>query len=228
MRRFCVLTASAICLLCLVLLTGEARGQGHGKQSLRTVPPKARSAGTRTPVLSDDALQRAIVRRFAQSKIGANGFSVSVNGGTATLSGVAQVSQHKGVATRLAKAAGAREVINRIEISPDARAKARARAKDTSRQPTRARQSVRGSALDAIAAETSVPPRSATPAPVESAVPAPADAGDSGKEPEAIDASQASKGVGGVKSFRILSGQSTGKPGAGGREAGTRPPRRRY
>jgi hypothetical protein len=51
---------------------------------------------------------------------------VRVQGGVATLEGRTDVLQHKGTATRLAKAAGARRVVNRIEVSDAARRKASA------------------------------------------------------------------------------------------------------
>ena len=75
---------------------------------------------------SDAAVEQAIRARFARSKIGANGFTVRVQGGTAVLTGRAAVAQHKGVATRLAKLAGAKRVDNRIELTPEARQKAAA------------------------------------------------------------------------------------------------------
>jgi hypothetical protein len=71
--------------------------------------------------MSDDSIRQAILKRFAASKIGANGFQVEVKNGIATLRGQAGVAQHKGVATRLAKLAGAREVDNQITISPAAK-----------------------------------------------------------------------------------------------------------
>lgn len=231
MRSFCIVTASAICLLCLTLLPGEARGQTDGKRNPRTPVPKTSTARTHTPVLSDDALQRAIARRFSQSKIGVNGFSVSVSEGTATLSGVAQVSQHKGVATRLAKAAGAREVINRIEISPEARAKARGAAKGSQSQPSRTGPSVRGGTMDG---RTGVMPGAAArqPAPIQPTAPAPATpprgTGDSVQEPEAFDRSQASNRVGMAKKFRILPGQPSESAEVDKGNPGTRTRGRRY
>ncbi|MCS7314624.1 MAG: BON domain-containing protein [Bryobacterales bacterium] len=74
--------------------------------------------------LSDAELEKAIRERFARSKIGVNRFTVRVQGGVATIEGRTEVVQHKGVATRLAKAAGARRVVNRIEIAEEARRKA--------------------------------------------------------------------------------------------------------
>lgn len=81
---------------------------------------------TAAPPLSDAQLEKAIQERFARSKISRNHFQVRVQGGTATLTGKTDVLQHKGVATRLAKAAGARKVLNHIEVSDAARQKATA------------------------------------------------------------------------------------------------------
>ncbi len=98
--------------------------QEESKVALAAAPQNSASRGKQKtqPVLSDEALQRAIISRFAASKIASNGFTVSVSGGRATLRGTAGVAQHKGVATRLAKAAGAREVVNQIVIGEKARA----------------------------------------------------------------------------------------------------------
>jgi osmotically-inducible protein OsmY len=78
------------------------------------------------PALSDQQLERAILERFARSKIAPNHFQVGVQGGVATLTGKTDVLQHKGVATRLAKNSGARQVVNRIEVSDAAKQKASA------------------------------------------------------------------------------------------------------
>ena len=75
---------------------------------------------------TDQQLERAILERFARSKIAPNHFQVRVQGGVATLTGKTDVLQHKGVATRLAKNAGARQVVNRIEVSDAAKQKASA------------------------------------------------------------------------------------------------------
>ncbi|MBM3746789.1 MAG: BON domain-containing protein [Acidobacteria bacterium] len=73
---------------------------------------------------TDAQLEQAIQERFARSKISRNNFQVRVQGGVATLTGKTDVLQHKGVATRLARTAGARQVVNRIEVSEAARKKA--------------------------------------------------------------------------------------------------------
>ena len=76
------------------------------------------------PALSDTQIEQSIRQRFAASKIARNGFRARVQGGVATLEGRTDIVQHKGTATRLAKAAGATRVVNRIEVSPAAREQA--------------------------------------------------------------------------------------------------------
>ena len=78
------------------------------------------------PALTDVELERAIRQRFAGSKCAADNFSVRVQGGVATIEGRTNVMQRKGAATRMAKTAGARQVINKIVVSDEARNKASA------------------------------------------------------------------------------------------------------
>ena len=66
---------------------------------------------------ADAELERRIRERFADSKISANDFKIRVLEGVAILEGRTDIVQHKGTATRLARAAGAVEVDNRIQIS---------------------------------------------------------------------------------------------------------------
>jgi uncharacterized protein YqgV (UPF0045/DUF77 family) len=73
---------------------------------------------------SDAEIQRAIQTRFAKSKVSRNHFQVRVQGGVATLEGTTDVVQHKGAATRMAKSAGARSVVNNIKVSDAARKQA--------------------------------------------------------------------------------------------------------
>ena len=76
--------------------------------------------------LSDAQLEKDIRERFAASKIAADKFEVHVQGGRATITGNTDVLQHKGTATRMAHAAGATDVVNKIEPSEEAREKAAA------------------------------------------------------------------------------------------------------
>jgi osmotically-inducible protein OsmY len=92
----------------------------------RTATHTRTATGSAQPAASDRQIEAAIRARFAESKINSNHFTVRVQGGVATIEGHADVIQHKGTATRLARAAGAREVVNKIEISEAARARAEA------------------------------------------------------------------------------------------------------
>src|SRR5579859_3381410 len=98
-----------------------------GAADQRPVPSHERPAAAKASAphtqaaLTDAQLEAAIRARLARSKIDADHFKVHVQGGVATLEGHTDVLQHKGVATRLAKAAGAVAVTNRITISDAAR-----------------------------------------------------------------------------------------------------------
>ncbi len=97
------------------------------KSSAKAVASGARSRTAAGPSAQSDAqIEKAIRERFADSKIAGDKFEVRVQGGRATLTGKTNVLQHKGVATRLARAEGATEVINDIEPSDEARQKAAA------------------------------------------------------------------------------------------------------
>ena len=93
---------------------------------VRTATHARPAASAGQTAANDRQVEAAIRARFAQSKINSNHFTVHVQGGVATIEGHADVIQHKGTATRLARAAGAREVVNKIEISEAARARAEA------------------------------------------------------------------------------------------------------
>jgi len=75
-------------------------------------------------VRNDAEMERAIRKRFAESKIAVNKFEVLVKDGVAILRGRTDVIQHKATATRLARSVGARDVVNKIEITERARQKA--------------------------------------------------------------------------------------------------------
>jgi osmotically-inducible protein OsmY len=73
---------------------------------------------------SDAEIEAAIKTKLAKSKIGKDGIQVHVKNGIATWQGATQVMQHKGAATRMAKTAGAIQVVNNIKISDAAKEKA--------------------------------------------------------------------------------------------------------
>src|SRR5215470_13351571 len=72
---------------------------------------------------SDAQIETAIRAKLAKSKIAADKFTVHVQGGVATFEGRTDVLQHKGVATRMAKSAGAVGVDNRVQVSQAAKDK---------------------------------------------------------------------------------------------------------
>jgi osmotically-inducible protein OsmY len=84
---------------------------------------------------SDAEIEAAIRAKLTKSKIGKDGFTVHVHNGVATWQGSTKVMQHKGSATRMAKTAGATQVVNNIKISDEARAAA---AGNLTGQPKRA------------------------------------------------------------------------------------------
>ena len=88
------------------------------------LPALPEAPKTSKPTLPDAALQQKIQEKFSHSKAGGGKFTVRVQSGVAYLSGRADVVQHKGAATRMAKASGARAVVNNIQVSEAAKQKA--------------------------------------------------------------------------------------------------------
>jgi osmotically-inducible protein OsmY len=78
--------------------------------------------GTTAP--QDVQIEAEIRARLAKSLIGKDGFTVRVQGGVAYWEGTTDVVQHKGSATRMAKSAGAKKVVNNIKVGDAARQKA--------------------------------------------------------------------------------------------------------
>jgi hypothetical protein len=68
---------------------------------------------------SDAEIEATIKAKLAKSKIGKDGFQVHVKDRVATWTGATTIMQHKGAATRMAKAAGAIQVLNNIKVSGD-------------------------------------------------------------------------------------------------------------
>ena len=93
---------------------------GDSKTTPKAKPPVAQG----TTAQEDKAMEAAIRAKLEKSKIGKDGFKVTVQGGVATWDGSTDVVQHKGAATRMAKTAGAKVVVNHIKISDSAKEKA--------------------------------------------------------------------------------------------------------
>ena len=88
---------------------------------------QAKSQSKAAPKWKDAELKKAVEERLARSAIAVDHFKVEVSDGVVILTGKTDIIQHKGVATRLARSMGAKEVRNEIEVSEAARQKAAAR-----------------------------------------------------------------------------------------------------
>ena len=84
-------------------------------------PPSKPIAGQGASALQDKETEALIRTKLAKSKIGKDGFTVRVQGGVAYWDGSTNVVQHKGAATRMAKTAGAKKVVNNIKVSDAAK-----------------------------------------------------------------------------------------------------------
>ena len=109
--------------LCVAALALTVTGSLAEPQSAPRKPPAATAAKSQ-PKLTDAQLEAAIRAKFAKSKIHEDKFTVRVQGGVAHIDGKTDVLQHKGVATRMAKTAGAVMVDNRVQISQEAKDRA--------------------------------------------------------------------------------------------------------
>jgi hypothetical protein len=105
-------------LLLLVLALSSARAQTKSQTKAKVPPPQ----GTTAP--QDVQIETEIRTRLAKSVIGKDGLTVRVQGGVAYWDGTTNVVQHKGAATRMAKSAGAKKVVNNIKVGEDAKQKA--------------------------------------------------------------------------------------------------------
>lgn len=113
MRR--VVTAFAVAV---VLATAPWPAQAQMAQT--------KSQSKAAPKWKDAELKKVVEERLARSAIAVDHFKVAVSDGVVILTGKTEIIQHKGVATRLARSVGAKEVRNEIEISEAARQKAAA------------------------------------------------------------------------------------------------------
>jgi osmotically-inducible protein OsmY len=119
--------------LLLIALTGFGQTKPAATPA-PTAAKKSASSSTQHSASDDVAVERTIRAKLAKSKISTDKFEVHVQGGVATLTGKTNVLQHKGVATRLAKTGGAKEVVNKIEVSDEAKEKAASNLSSGSRR----------------------------------------------------------------------------------------------
>jgi hypothetical protein len=109
-----VLRIILLVALALSSIAAETKSQTKAKAP----PPQ----GTTAP--QDVQIEAEIRTRLAKSVIGKDGLTVRVQGGVAYWDGTTNVVQHKGAATRMAKSAGAKKVVNNIKVGDDAKQKA--------------------------------------------------------------------------------------------------------
>jgi|SRR5665213_23203 len=95
--------ALSLCLLAASLLAGPPLSKSHTEGKF-----------------SDAEIEATIKAKLAKSKIGKDGFQIHVKDRVATWTGATTVMQHKGAATRMAKTAGAVQVLNNIKVSDSA------------------------------------------------------------------------------------------------------------
>lgn len=105
-------------MLRIILLLALALSSAPAQTKTKAPPPQ----GTTAP--QDVQIEAAIRARLAKSVIGKDGLTVRVQGGVAYWDGTTNVVQHKGAATRMAKSAGAKKVVNNIKVGDDAKQKA--------------------------------------------------------------------------------------------------------
>jgi hypothetical protein len=105
---------------------GAQTSGAQSKAAQTKAPPSKPVAGQGTTAQQDKEMEAVIRAKLDKSKIGKDGFMVRVQGGVAYWEGSTGVVQHKGAATRMARTAGARRVVNNIKISDAAKATASA------------------------------------------------------------------------------------------------------
>jgi osmotically-inducible protein OsmY len=112
-------------LACALIAALAGWSQAATVAKPQIIPPGTPIAKKSLPGgLSDATIEQKIRMKLSKSKIGADKFTVKVQGGIAYWEGKTNVIQHKGAATRMAKTAGAVAVVNNIQISDAARQKA--------------------------------------------------------------------------------------------------------
>ncbi len=105
-------------MLRIILLLALALSSAPAQTKTKAPPPQGTTAS------QDVQVEAAIRARLAKSVIGKDGLTVRVQGGVAYWDGTTNVVQHKGAATRMAKSAGAKKVVNNIKVGDEAKQKA--------------------------------------------------------------------------------------------------------
>jgi BON domain-containing protein len=138
--------------------------------SLLAVVAVAFAAAPKPAPLNDAAIEATIRAKFAKSKISEEHFKVSVKSGVAQIEGKTDIPQRKGVATRLAKSGGARQVVNNVQVGEAARKKLSdrlAKARETRAAQTAAPVSSKSASQPQT--QAAPPPKTATVTPAPAA-----------------------------------------------------------
>jgi len=115
------------CALVCASRAGNAQATPKSTATGATRPQAgaSKAAAKPQPAKSDAQIEAAIKAKLAKSpKLSQEHIQVRVQGGVASFEGKTDVVQHKGTATRMAKAAGAVAVNNHIQVSEAAKEKA--------------------------------------------------------------------------------------------------------
>ncbi len=115
---------SVICVALLASVVSFAQSAQPAQGAEMKKSEKKPAAKKNAAPKSDAEIQKCIADKFATSeKLKSQGFSASVSGGVATLTGNAANAGSKGAATRIAKSCGATSVTNNITAPPVAKPK---------------------------------------------------------------------------------------------------------
>jgi hypothetical protein len=104
MQRFFSVFLMGLCLVAGLVTPADGRSS-------------SRTSTQRIATPTDSQIDATIRAKLAKSKIGKDGFRFHVQRGVVTWEGSTNVMQHKGSATRMARAAGALQVVNNIHVN---------------------------------------------------------------------------------------------------------------
>jgi hypothetical protein len=108
-------------VLKIILPLALALSSTFAQTKSKALPPQGTTASQPVGATQDVRIEAEIRSRLAKSVIGKDGFTVRVQGGIAYWEGSTEVVQHKGSATRMAKSAGAKKVVNNIKVGDAAK-----------------------------------------------------------------------------------------------------------
>ncbi len=122
-----IVTVICVVLLSSVVSFAQAAQPAQGGEMMKKSEKKAEKKTEKkkdTAPKSDADIQKCITDKLAAAeKLKSQGFSATVSGGAATLTGNAANAGSKGAATRIAKSCGATPVTNNITAPPVAKPK---------------------------------------------------------------------------------------------------------